>query len=158
MRCHLWTQNGPFVPNDKIFCKNHQYNFHAFLGPFYYVKLKKILIENPEWWWFILGIKYPNGPIQKLFEENNSYNWPKRWFFGKFYLRTFPLLILPKYDGKSEEKILKVDPEIYACVILSHNLTKLPICLKREFFGKFYFSDFSVLFVPYHAAKFEKKT
>ena len=82
--------------------------------------------------------------------------WPKREFSRKLHCSRFNLIIV-LYHAAKLEKILWVDPEIWACIILSQIQTKIAhLVPKKGFFKKFYLIDLCLLTVPYHAARFPK--
>ena len=56
---------------------------------------------------------------------------------------------------KTLQEILKADYEIHNCIMLGHNQAKIAHLTQRRFLGKFWFCNFYLLIVPYHAAKYE---
>ena len=67
--CHLWTQNGPFPPNE-FFWKVINITLIYLLAPFTVQNFKKILPSNPELWGCtIFGQKWPISLNENFFRR-----------------------------------------------------------------------------------------
>ena len=78
--------------------------------------------------WAIIWPKLPNCPIEVFWEI--SLTW---------ILSTYCTLSMCKIWKK---KILRVDPEVSASIIMGQNWTKIADLAQIEFFGKFHRNDF----------------
>ena len=142
MSLHKFCANYPFGPREYLLEKSH-------LTCLYLVCSVRLKNSQSRYWY----IRMHNFGPQS---GRNCLIGPKV-FFRNFTGVIFINLLCP-IMLQSLKIFFNVDPEIKRCIILAQNWNKLPIWWKRQFFWEFHLSDLCQFIVPYHSAKFEKKS
>ena len=110
-------------PNKGFFEKSHVSNFSLIILPYLTAKFEKILRADPEIkLCIILGHHWA---IIAHFAKKK-----KKSIFWEIHFKDFTYLLHP-IMLQSLMKILKVNPQIQACIILVHNLTKTAHLAKK---------------------------